>query len=174
MSNGIPKLKTNPSTLLTPRHKALRLAEAREHRLWKLNGWKRVLWSDESRFQLFHADGSLCVWRKTHEVMDPVFQERKIQGWRQCFAVMWSVFSWHALYPLIYLQTSMNGGCYVSIFADHLHPFMTCMHSAESGFIHHDNALVHGHQIWLEVHSSEFGIMIWSSSSSDFSAIEHI
>ncbi|GFU69450.1 hypothetical protein TNCV_2282191 [Trichonephila clavipes] len=36
--------------LLNARHRAARLAWAREHRDWNLENWKRVAWSDESRF----------------------------------------------------------------------------------------------------------------------------
>ncbi|GBO03719.1 hypothetical protein AVEN_253218-1 [Araneus ventricosus] len=42
--------------LLTARHKALRLAWARQHYHWIVDDWKHVAWSDESRFQLYQAD----------------------------------------------------------------------------------------------------------------------
>ncbi|GBO29900.1 hypothetical protein AVEN_183528-1 [Araneus ventricosus] len=42
--------------LLTARHKALRLAWARQHYHWTVDDWKLVAWSDESRFQLYRTD----------------------------------------------------------------------------------------------------------------------
>ena len=33
--------------------------------------WKRVLWSDEPKFNLFGSDGKLMVWRSTMEEYDP-------------------------------------------------------------------------------------------------------
>ncbi|GBM19165.1 hypothetical protein AVEN_79881-1 [Araneus ventricosus] len=42
--------------LLTKRHRQLRLQWAREHRGWTMDEWKRVAWSDESRFLIHHVD----------------------------------------------------------------------------------------------------------------------
>ena len=37
-------------SLFNARHRAALLAWAREHREWSLEDWKRVAWTDESRF----------------------------------------------------------------------------------------------------------------------------
>ncbi|GBM13667.1 hypothetical protein AVEN_148189-1 [Araneus ventricosus] len=42
--------------LLTARYKALLLSWARQHYHWTVDDWKRVAWSDESRFQLYRTD----------------------------------------------------------------------------------------------------------------------
>ncbi|GFS73287.1 uncharacterized protein TNCV_4711711 [Trichonephila clavipes] len=55
--------------LLTARHRA---ARRKEHRDWSVEDWKRVGWSDKSRFRLLNADGRLRIWRQAHETMDPV------------------------------------------------------------------------------------------------------
>lgn len=44
-----------------------RLQFAREHKDWTLEQWKKVMWSDESRFPLFKSDGHISVRRKTDE-----------------------------------------------------------------------------------------------------------
>ena len=33
--------------------------------------WKHVIWSDESKFNLFGSDGKIMVWRSTMEEYDP-------------------------------------------------------------------------------------------------------
>ncbi|GBN09315.1 hypothetical protein AVEN_9152-1 [Araneus ventricosus] len=43
--------------LLIKRHRQLRLQWARDHRDWTMDEWKRVAWSDESRFLIHHVDG---------------------------------------------------------------------------------------------------------------------
>ncbi|GBM88678.1 hypothetical protein AVEN_10512-1 [Araneus ventricosus] len=42
--------------LLTALHKALLLSWARQHYHWTVDYWKRVAWSDESRFQLYQTE----------------------------------------------------------------------------------------------------------------------
>ncbi|GFW79478.1 HTH_Tnp_Tc3_2 domain-containing protein [Trichonephila clavipes] len=56
--------------LVNARHRAARLAWAREHRDWSVEDWKRVAWSNESRFRLLNADGRLRIWHQAHEAMD--------------------------------------------------------------------------------------------------------
>ncbi|GFW50485.1 HTH_Tnp_Tc3_2 domain-containing protein [Trichonephila clavipes] len=48
--------------LLNAQHQAAHLAWARELRDWSVEDWKRVAWSDESRFRL-SAGGSLRIGR---------------------------------------------------------------------------------------------------------------
>ncbi|GBM13136.1 hypothetical protein AVEN_64349-1 [Araneus ventricosus] len=44
--------------LLTKRRRQLRLQWALEHQDWTMDEWKRVAWSDESRFLIHHVVGS--------------------------------------------------------------------------------------------------------------------
>jgi hypothetical protein len=43
--------------LLSPRHRQLRLNFAREHADWSWVDWSTVMFSDESKFDLFQSDG---------------------------------------------------------------------------------------------------------------------
>ncbi|GFV86407.1 uncharacterized protein TNCV_1469691 [Trichonephila clavipes] len=56
------------------------LVWAREHRNWCVEDWKRVTWSDESRFRLLNANGTLRIWRQAEEAMDPACQVGTVQG----------------------------------------------------------------------------------------------
>ena len=55
---------------LTVRHRLPRLKWARGHYRWSRRRWNRVLFTDESRFNVQFADGRLRVWRRTEESMD--------------------------------------------------------------------------------------------------------
>ncbi|GFT21041.1 transposable element Tc1 transposase [Trichonephila clavipes] len=52
----------------------------RRHRDWSVDRWKRVAWSDESRFRLLNANGRLRVWGQALEIMDPARQVGTVQG----------------------------------------------------------------------------------------------
>ncbi|GFW92824.1 HTH_Tnp_Tc3_2 domain-containing protein [Trichonephila clavipes] len=94
--------------LLTARHKALRLAWARQHRHWTVDDWEHVAWSDESRFQLNRADGIVQVWRHPHESMDPTGQQGTVQA-GGCSVMVWGVCSCRDTGPLIRLDTTVTG-----------------------------------------------------------------
>ena len=53
--------------VLTARHRAARLQWAKRHFRWGRQQWARVLFSDESRFNLSHHDGRIRVFRRRRE-----------------------------------------------------------------------------------------------------------
>ena len=53
--------------VLTARHRAARLKLAQRHFLWGRQQWARVLFSDESRFNLSHYDGRIRIFRRRGE-----------------------------------------------------------------------------------------------------------
>ena len=47
--------------LLLLRHKQQRLQWIKEHRDWTEDMWSKVVWSHESKFNLFHSDGRMYI-----------------------------------------------------------------------------------------------------------------
>ncbi|GBM02865.1 hypothetical protein AVEN_52041-2 [Araneus ventricosus] len=73
-----------------------------------IDDWKHVAWSDESRFQLYRADGRVRVWRKPHKSMGPTCQQGTVQS-GGASVVVWSLCSWSEMEPLIRLETALTG-----------------------------------------------------------------
>ncbi|KAF7652311.1 hypothetical protein LDENG_00098550 [Lucifuga dentata] len=73
-----------------------RLQFAREHKDWTLELWKKVMWSDESRFTLFQSDGHIRVRREADEVMHPSCLVPTIQACGGS-VMIWGCFSWSGL-----------------------------------------------------------------------------
>ncbi|GFU74404.1 uncharacterized protein TNCV_2525731 [Trichonephila clavipes] len=72
---------------------AVRLAWAREHRDRSIEDWKRVSWSDESRFRLPKQAGSGEYGvRLIHEAIYPACQVGTVEGHDDSIMV-WGVFS---------------------------------------------------------------------------------
>jgi len=58
--------------ILTLRHHHARIGWARAHRYWRRRDWNTVPFSDESRYNLSHADGRARVYRRQGERFAPV------------------------------------------------------------------------------------------------------
>ncbi len=56
--------------LLNPRHLQARLAFAKKYLEHDNDYWKSILWSDETKIQLFVHIDSLYVWRKAGEAFN--------------------------------------------------------------------------------------------------------
>lgn len=67
--------------LLTQAHRRARLVWSRRHLRWTRRDWAQVLFSDESRFNLYHSDGRRKIWRREGErYEDDTVQERVAFG----------------------------------------------------------------------------------------------
>ncbi len=90
--------------------------------------------------------------------------------------MVWGVFSWHTLGPLVPIKHCLNTTVYLSIVADHVHPFMTTVYHLLMYF-QQDNAPCHKAQIisdWFLEHDNEFTLLKWPPQSSDLNPIEHL
>ncbi len=114
--------------LLSDKNSTRRIQFTQTHQNWTIEDCKIVAWSDESRFLLRHSDGRVRIWRKEHESMDPSCLNGS--GW-WCNSV--GDNSWHTLGPLVPTEHCLHATAYLSIVADHVHPFMTTVYPSSDG-----------------------------------------
>ncbi len=91
--------------------------------------------------------------------------------------MLWGIFSWHTLGPLVLIEYRLNATAYLSIIADHVHHFMTTVYPSSDGYFQQDNAPCHKAQIisdWFLEHDNEFTLLKWHPQSPDLNTIEHI
>ncbi|GBM04800.1 hypothetical protein AVEN_20233-1 [Araneus ventricosus] len=123
---GFRSRRTTIVPLLTTRHKALCIARTRQHSHWTADDWKHVAWSDESRFQLYWADGRVrgTVQSGGASVM-------------VCCAV-------GVKWTLTRLETVLTGDRYNHPMITHTH-LMFIVHSTDCN--QHDNATPHSQDL---------------------------
>ncbi len=83
---------------LSAKNRKWRLQFTQAHQNWTIEDWKNVAWSDESRFLLRHSDGTVRIWHKEHESMDPSCLVSTVQT-AGGGVMMWGIFSWYTLGP---------------------------------------------------------------------------
>ncbi len=113
--------------LLSAKNRKRRIQFSQDHQNKTIEDWKNVAWSDESWFLLRLSDGRVRIWRKEHESMDPSCLVSTVQAGGGGVMV-WGIFFWHTLYPLVPIEHRLNATAYLSIVADHVHPFMTTVY----------------------------------------------
>ncbi len=155
--------------LLTKEHKRARLDWAMARCHWRVQ-WKRIIWSDESRFLLYPMDGRRLVWRLPGERLNNNFVVHALQ------AGGGSVHAWGAIWTggrsqLIRLQGSVNAIRY----CDLLHGFFTTTLLPAHFKFQQDNAPAH--RSWMVSQMLEdlnIHVLPWPARSPDLNPIEHV
>ena len=93
--------------MMTPVHRRKRLQWASECRNWTLEKWKKVAWSDESRFLLDHVDGRVRVRRLPGEVMVPGCTVGRQQAGGGS-VMLWAMVCWETLGLAIHVDINLT------------------------------------------------------------------
>ena len=176
--------------LLTAVQKANRVKFCRKRKSWGIDEWRRVLFSDESPFELFHPPDRQAnqIWVRDKEEVPPTFTVKhpfKIQ--------VWGLMSFIALSELHVLpeKQMLTGAYYVDkILEKSLLPTLKRTRKTGSTLIRkllldmsmaifqQDGAPAHTSKVaikWLENNLNSFwGKGVWPGNSPDLSPIENL
>ena len=158
--------------VLTARHQAARLQWAQRHFRSGRQQWARVLFSDESRFNLSHHDGGIRVFRRRGErFADNCLNERDRFG---CGSVtVWGDIMGRRKTNLIVVQGNLNARGYINqILQPEAVPFLQRHGPA---ILMHDNARPHVAMIFRQfLNRNNVNVLPWPAVSPDMNPIEHI
>jgi transposase len=161
--------------LLTPAHKAARLQWCRDRRNWNLASWRKVHWSDESRFLLFMTDGRARVWRRrgTAYTQRNIMEQVPFGGGS---LMVWGCFSYNCKLPLVTVRGNLNGVKYQRdilhpVVVPHFdnHPLRTRPVFMDDNARPHRSALVRDY-----LRQEAITTLPWPARSPDMNPIEHV
>ncbi len=137
---GYSSRKPHQVPLLSAKNMKWMLQFTQTHQNRTIEDCTNVAWSDESGFLLRHSDGRVRIRCKEHESMDLSCLVSTVQAGGGGVMV-WGVFYWHTLGRLVTTEHCLNATAYLSIVADHVHPFMTTVYpssdATSSRIMHH-------------------------------------
>ncbi|GFV24024.1 transposable element Tcb2 transposase [Trichonephila clavipes] len=132
--------------------------------------WRRVIFSDESRFSLSADDHRTRVWRRSGQRSDPAFIVERHTAISQGVTV-WGAISWDTRSSLVVLQGTLTARRYVD---DILTPIVLPMLSSRPGAIYQqDNARPHTARFSQQCLQG-YDVLPWPARSPDLSPIEHV
>ncbi|GFV89296.1 transposable element Tcb2 transposase [Trichonephila clavipes] len=159
---------------LTPAHRRRRSLWCREHRNWRDNEWRRVLFTDESRFSLSSDSHSILIWRErgSRNHSSNIIERDRYGG---CGVLVWGGIMLGSRTDLhIFDAGSVNGTRYCN---EILLPYVRLFRGAIGlqFLFMDDNAPCHRTVAAEQLLESE-GIerMDWPARSPDFNPIEHV
>src|SRR6266545_1801506 len=159
--------------LVTEPNRKKRLLWAQEHENWEKE-WKNVIWSDESKFELFKGDGRKYVWRQEHEKYDlqcliPTFKSG------QESVMIWGCFTESGLGLLVKLEGRITAVIYVDILQNNLLSYIDTLENKEDYIFQEDNAPIYTVNIakkWRR--DNNITNLSWPAQSPDMNPIENL
>ena len=141
---------------------------------WRQNQWQRVIFTDESRFRLFQADGRIRVWRDSNTAMNlehVQFSERQSASLH-----VWAGISINSRTELVFLDRNVTAQHYGELLQQHLMPFINSKFGGtQNCILQDDNATPHRAAAVTQL-KQELGLQTlrWPSRSPDMNPIEHV
>ena len=161
--------------LLLPRHKKARYEFTKKHRDWNYEDWCKVVWSDESKFNLFGSDGKEYCWKKKGEAL----KDRHVKGTVKFGGggvFVWGCFTAVGIGYLCRIEGGMDAELYCQILnEDFLRTLDYYDLSVDDIVYQHDNDPKHTARKtkeWLEEH--DVIVLDWPAQSPDLNPIEHM
>lgn len=159
--------------VLTPVRRQNRHEWARRHSNWTQARWTEVLFTDESRFCLYHNDGRQRVWRRRGE-RHVECCVRQHDRWGGTGVMVWAGMSTNSRTPLVIIDGNLTARRYIDEVLETTYlPFRT--EHPEIRILQQDNARPHTARIttaYLQQHNVE--VLPWPAYSPDLSPIEHL
>jgi len=105
--------------LISKKNKKARLQFAKDHQNWTIEDWKKVAFSDESKFNLFGSDGRQHVRRPIGSRNNVRYQIPTVKHGGGSVTV-WGIFSAQGVGPLVEINGIMNAAIYKDILEQNL------------------------------------------------------
>ncbi|KAI4888571.1 hypothetical protein NFI96_004231 [Prochilodus magdalenae] len=158
----------------TPVHIQARLKFAREHLDVPEEYWENVIWSDETKVELFGKNTTRRVWRKVNAELHPknTIPTVKHGGGN---IMLWGCFSAKGPGRLVRVHERMNGAMYCEILGANLLPSARAMKMKRGWVFQHDNDPKHTARATKEwLRKKHFKVLEWPSQSPDLNPIENL
>uniref|UniRef100_A0A8C7LNS2 Transposase Tc1-like domain-containing protein n=1 Tax=Oncorhynchus mykiss TaxID=8022 RepID=A0A8C7LNS2_ONCMY len=172
--HGLKSCSARNVPLLKPAHVQARLKFANDHLDDPEEEWEKVMWSDETKIELFGLNSTRRVWRKKKDEYNPknTIPTVKHGGGN---IILWGCFSAKGTGQLHRIEGRMDGTMYREILTNNLLPSVKALKMGHGWVFQHDNDPKHtarANKEWLR--KKHLKVLEWPSQSPDLNPIENL
>ncbi|KAK6303547.1 hypothetical protein J4Q44_G00260010 [Coregonus suidteri] len=171
---GLKSCSARKVPLLKPAHVQARLKFANDHLDNPEEEWEKVMWSDETKIELFGLNSTRRVWRKKKDEYNPknTIPTVKHGGGN---IILWGCFSAKGTGRLHRIEGRMDGAMYREILANNLLPSVRALKMGRGWVFQHDNDPKHTARATKEwLRKKHLKVLEWPSQSPDLNPIENL
>lgn len=160
--------------LISEKNIKSRLEVAKSWSTWAMKKWNKVLFTDESKFNLFKSDGRTTVWRKPGERLNlkNVVPTVKYGGGS---VLVWGSMSSNGAGKLAFIDGIMDSVEYCRILAENLDDSVELCGLADDFIFQQDNDPKHKSKFTKNYFdANDITPMFWPAQSPDLNPIENL
>uniref|UniRef100_A0AAZ3QF02 Transposase n=1 Tax=Oncorhynchus tshawytscha TaxID=74940 RepID=A0AAZ3QF02_ONCTS len=172
--HGLKSCSARKVPLLKPAHVQAHLKFANDHLDDTEEEWEKVMWSDETKIELFGLNSTRRVWRKKKDEYNPknTIPTVKHGGGN---IILWGCFSAKGTGRLHRIEGRMDRAMYREILANNLLPSVRALKMGRGWVFQHDNDPKHTARAtkeWLRM--KHLKVLVWPSQSPDLNPVESL
>ncbi|KAL0149408.1 hypothetical protein M9458_055196 [Cirrhinus mrigala] len=156
---------TRKVPLLKPAHVQAHLKFAKDHLDDPEEAWEKVMWSEETKIELFGINSTRRVWRQKKDDCNP---NNNIPTVKHGNVMIWGCF-------LHRIEGRMDGAMYHKILGNNLLPSVRALKIGRGCVFQHDNDPKHTARATKEwLRKKHFKVLKWPSQFPDLNPIENL
>ena len=172
--HGLKSCSARKVPLLKPAHVQARLKFANDHLDDPEEEWEKVMWSDETKIELFGLNSTRRILRTKKKKYNPknTIPTVKHGGGN---IILWGCFSAKGTGRLHRIEGRMDGAMYREILANNLLPSVRALKMGRGWVFQHDNDPKHTARATKEwLRKKHLKVLEWPSQSPDQNPIENL
>jgi len=173
ISMGLRSRRMVKKPLLTSKQRAKRVQWCKRHKLWTVDQWKNVFFSDECKMEITYHSGNVRVRRYSHEAEKPWCQLPTVKF--PASLMLWSGFSAKAIGYLHVCERTINSEEYIKILRTRVLPYQQRFFNAGDMTFQDDSAPAHRSKV-VDSFKNTHGIksLPWPGNSPDLNPVENL
>lgn len=134
---------------------------------------KNIIFSDESKFEVFSTNRSTCVWREPGRGLEEQFLNHTVK-YGGASVMVWGCFSYYGVGKLVFIDGIMDAAKYVSILSDNLIDSRNML-GIQNMIFQQDNDPKHTSRLAREyLMENNIQTLKWPAQSPDMNPIENL
>uniref|UniRef100_A0AAY5KGU3 Transposase Tc1-like domain-containing protein n=1 Tax=Esox lucius TaxID=8010 RepID=A0AAY5KGU3_ESOLU len=172
--HGLKSCSACKVPLLKPAHVQARLKFANDHLDDPEEKWEKVMWSDETKLELFGLNSARRVWRKKKDEYIPKNTTPTVEHGGGNI-ILWGCFSAKGTGRRHRIEGRMDGAMYRKTLANNLLPSERALKMGRGWVFQHDNDPKHTARATKEwLRKKHFKVLKWPSQSPDLNPVKNL